>query len=124
MLTLFENITEDLTAHEKTVLVPMFVSTLSNSHDENRMRGKNVCAWFKASGEHVSEARLRKLVNFCRTTNAFRDKVLIGASDGYYLTNDVHAISDQIESLEGRIDSMKNVVDSLKAQRHSLKRTA
>lgn len=124
MLTLFENITEDLTDREKNILVPMLVDTLKQANDENRFRCKHLVGWFKSAGEHMSEARIRKMVNYCRTTNAFKNKVLIGAHDGYYLTDSIAEIDKQIESLQGRIDSQKNVVDSLKAQRHSLKKSA
>lgn len=124
MLTLFENITETITDFERDTLIPMLIDTLSTSHEENRMRGKHLSGWLKASGQSVSEARIRKMVNYIRVTNAFKDKVLIGCSTGYFLTKDVHTVDKQIESLEGRIDSMKAVIDSLKAQRLSLKRAS
>lgn len=121
-ITLFENITDALTDLEKDKLVPMLKDTLSNTHTENRFRGKTISSYYKACGYPVSEARIRKMVNYLRVTNSFGNRVLIGASNGYYLTSDVRCIDDQIESLEGRIDAMQCVVDALKSQRLSLKR--
>lgn len=121
-LTLFTNITEELTTLEKEMLVPLLLDTLSVTHTGNRFKGKNICGWFKASGYDVSEARLRKMINYIRVTNKAWPKVLIGAGNGYFLTSVLSVVDEQIESLEGRIDSMKAVVDSMKAQRENLKR--
>lgn len=121
-LTLFTNITEQLTQLEKEKLVPMLLDTLSATHDSNRFTGKWISGWFKASGYDVSEIRIRKMVNYIRVTNAAKPKILIGAGNGYFLTDDVKVVQEQIESLEGRIDSMKAAVDSIKAQLLNLKR--
>lgn len=123
-LTLFENITQELTDFEKNTLVPMLISTLEFTHDGNRQTSKHICGWFKASGQAVSEPRLRKMVNYIRVTNMLKPYVVIGASNGYYITNDIEVVKDQIESIEGRISSMAAVVDTMKAQLLNLKRTA
>jgi hypothetical protein len=47
--------------------------------------------------------------------------VIIGAGNGYYVTQDPSVVQEQIDSLQGRIDSMAAVVDSLKAQLISMK---
>jgi hypothetical protein len=121
-LTLFQNITTELTDLEKETLVPMLIDTLSTTHDEKRITGKNICGWFKASGYAVTEVRLRKCINYIRVLNLLNGKVLIGAGNGYYLTSDPHVVEDQIESIQGRINSMSAVVDSMKAELISLKR--
>jgi hypothetical protein len=123
MLTLFTNITEQLTEFEKNTLVPMLLETLKHTHIGNRYKGKDICTWFDACRCEVSEARLRKMVNYVRVTNAAKPQVLIGTSTGYFLTDSVSIVNDQIESLEGRIDSMRAVVDSLKAQKQNLQRS-
>jgi hypothetical protein len=120
MLTLFTNITEQLTEFEKNTLVPMLMETLQQSHINNRIKGKAICCWFVVQGYEVSEARVRKMVNYIRVTNAVKPNVLIGTSKGYFLTCDVKLVDEQIESLEGRIDSMSAVIDSLKAQKLNL----
>lgn len=123
-LTLFENITQELTGFEKDTLVPMLISTLQFTHDSNRHTGKHICGWFKASGRAVSEPRLRKMINYIRVTNLMKPYVVIGASNGYYITNNIEVVKDQIESIQGRIDSQAAVIDSMKAQLLNLKRTA
>lgn len=130
MLTLFTNITEQLTDLEKKTLVPMLIDTLCNSHETNRFKGAWLCKWFKASdGYQVSEARLRKMINYIRVMNVKKglhddlgNKVVIGAGDGYFVTDNESIILNQIESLQGRMDSMAAVVDSLNAQLENLKR--
>jgi hypothetical protein len=121
MLTLFTNITEELTELERNVLTPLLLETLLATHSENRFTGKLLCKYLKQCGYDVSESRLRKMVNYIRVTNKACPKVLIGAGNGYFLTNDITIVDDQIKSLEGRVDSMKAVIDSIKSQRANLK---
>lgn len=119
-LTLFTNITEELTDLEKNTLVPMLLDTLQNSSEQKPLKSKWLCSWFDACCYQVSDVRIRKMVNYIRVTNAAKPKVLIGTSKGYFLTNDIHTVDDQIESMEGRIDSMKAAVDAMKAQKLNL----
>lgn len=122
MLTLFTNITTDLTDLEKDKMVPMLLDTLSFTHEKNRITGKNLSRWFNASGHNVSEVRIRKMVNYIRVMNLARPKVLIDAGNGYFLTSDIIIVDDQIESIDGRINSMLAVKDSLLAQRENIKK--
>lgn len=119
-LTLFKNITEELTQTEKEKFVPMLIDTLEGSHTGNRMPGKAICGWFKSQGYNVSEIRLRKMINYIRVLNLINGHVIIGAGNGYFITSDPHVIQEQIESLQGRIDSMKAVIDSLTAEKINL----
>ena len=61
------------------------------------------------------------MVNYIRVMNLTKPGVLIGASDGYFIANDLQTVDEQIKSFEGRIDSMKAAVDAIKAQRLNLK---
>ena len=122
MLTLFTNITAQLTDLEKNTLTPMLCDTPRYTHEDSRITGKNISHWFKASGHDIGEARIRKLINYIRVTNAMKPKVLIGASNGYFITSSICTIQDQIHSLEGRIDSMKAVIESLIAQKQNLQK--
>ena len=120
MLKLFKNITDELTDLEKNEMVPILVDTLSRSSHTNIIKGKHLCGLLQASRYTVSEARVRKMVNYIRVLNLMSPNVLIGTSQGYFITNDPHVIDDQIESLQGRIDSTEAVIDSIKAQRLNL----
>jgi hypothetical protein len=120
-LTLFQNITTELTDFEKETLASMLMDTLAYTHEGNRITGKNISGWFKASGFQVTEVRIRKMINYIRVLNLMPGKVIIGAGNGYYVTADPVVVEQQIESLQGRIDSMAAVVDSLKAQLISMK---
>ncbi len=120
MLKLFKNITEELTDLEKNEMVPILVDTLKKSSHTNIFKGKHLCGLLQASKYPVSEARVRKMVNYIRVLNLMAPSVLIGTSQGYFITNDSHVIEDQIESLQGRIDSTQAVIDSIKAQKLNL----
>lgn len=120
MLTLFTNITEQLTDLEKNTLVPMLLDWLKITNAGVRMKSKWLCQCFHANNYDVSEVRIRKMVNYIRVINAAKPKVLIGAGNGYFLTNDIKIVNEQIQSLEGRIDSMQAAIDSIKSQRLNL----
>lgn len=119
-LTLFKNITDELTEAEKTKFVPMLIDTLLGSHTGNRMTGKSICGWFRNQGYDVSDIRLRKMINYIRVLNLIKGYVVIGAGNGYFITNEPDIIQDQIDSLQGRVDSMMAVIDSLKAEKINL----
>lgn len=120
MLTLFKDITKEVTEFEKKVLVPMLVDTLQYTSEHKLHKGKELAGWFKACGHNVTEPRIRKMVNYIRVMNLMAPKVLIGTSNGYFITDQVSTVDDQIESLQGRIDSQMAVIDSMKAQKLNL----
>ncbi len=119
MLTLFTNITEQMTDLEKSTLVPRMLEALRMAHG-TPLKSKWICALLGGDGYAVTDVRVRKMVNYIRVTNAAKPFVLIGTSAGYFLTRDIKTVDDQIESLEGRIDSMKAAIDSIKSQRLNL----
>jgi hypothetical protein len=121
-INLFYNIAEHLTDLEKATLVPRLVELLSNTNTSKRITGRKICEWFCGNGFPVSQQRLCKMVAFIRTSNMVSPKVLIGAGNGYFITEDSNEIANQIESFEGRIDAMNSVVDALKAQKLSVER--
>lgn len=121
MLTLFTNVTQELSDLERDKLVPMLLDTLSTTNEDNRMRGKVLAGWLKSCGYQTTEIRIRKMVSYVRVMNLARPKVLIGAQNGYYLTEDLKVIDDQIESLEGRVNQINASIESIKAQRDCLK---
>lgn len=121
MLTLFENITEELTALEKNTMVPMLVDTLKYSSIDNPVKGKHIVGWFSASGYKTTDVRLRKMVSYIRQCCILKDAVLCASSKGYYLSKDLSEIDNQIESIEGRRNQLNNVIEGLKAQRENIK---
>lgn len=120
-LTLFKNITEELTELEIKTLVPMLLDILSATNENNRFKNKQLCGWLKACGYDVTDVRIRKMVNYIRVMNIAKPKVLIGAQNGYFLTEHLTIVDDQIESMEGRVNSMVAAIDAMKAQRTNLK---
>ena len=121
MITLFENITEDLTDYERETLVPMLIDTLRFKTASNKVSTKTLCDWFRASGVKMHPTRIRKMVAYIRQTNAVRPSVLIGTSDGYYLSGEVGEIELQVESLRQRARKINQAADSIEAQLMSIK---
>lgn len=119
MITLFTNITEQITELEKKTLVPLVLETLER-YSPHTVTSGQLCHYLRSQGYDVSGPRIRKMVNYIRVTNAAAPSVLIGCSNGYFLTSDVAVVDQQIESLEGRVDAIKAAIDSIKAQRLNL----
>jgi len=123
MLTLFNNITEKMTDLEKHKLVPMLLTVLMETNENRRITAAKLSEWFRLAGyRSVSGDRIRKMVNYIRQLNLCSPAVLIGASNGYFITTMITVVDLQIESMQGRIDSQAAVIDAMKAQRENLKR--
>ena len=122
-LTLFDNITEKLTDYEKQQLVPMLIEVLKDTHESRRITARKLCDWFRVAGvQTMSDTRIRKMVNYIRQMNMCSPAVLIGSSNGYFISKLLTVVDLQIESMMGRIESQLSVVDAMKAQRENLKR--
>lgn len=122
-ITLFENITEELTDYEKNQLVPMLIDTLKYKTSTNRIKTKWIVDWYKASGvKSMTPVRVRKMIAYIRQLNLTAPCSVIGASDGYYLTNDPHEIDQQVESLRQRARKIEAAAESLAAQRDNILR--
>lgn len=123
MIKMFEGVTAKISRHERCHLVPMLKSTLSATNKKNRFTGKHLVGWFKASGEHTSEPRIRKMILFLRASNAFKGKMIIGSGKGYFISKNATVVDDQIKSLEDRITAQKFTLKNLRSQRNALRRT-
>lgn len=122
MITLFENITEDITPLEKNTLVPMLKELLERTNAQNAFIGKRIINFFTGHGYPITSARLSKMIAYLRVKNLMAPNTIIGGRYGYFITADQSIIEDQIESLQGRCDAIAAVIDSLKAQLLSVKK--
>lgn len=122
-ITLFENITEELTDYEKDTLVPMLVDTLRFKTSKNRVKTKTIVDWFKASGvKSMTPVRVRKMIAYIRHLHLTAPCSVIGAGDGYYLSSDPTEILKQVESLRQRGRKIFSAADSLAADAENINR--
>jgi len=121
-LTLFNNITEDLTKHEKEKIVPAMLHIFEFTNENARVTNTQIRKYLVNFGFNTSDVRVRKMVNYIRQLNLCSPAVLIGASNGYFITKIITVVDAQIESMQGRVDSQAAVIDAMKAQRENLKR--
>jgi len=107
----FEDITHELTDDEKALL-PRFVKGFRNKlGPDNAVTNKQVIAGFKASGTKISDARVRKIINYIRTHDLVPG--LVATSKGYYVTRDPMTIKKYIHSLDCRIREIQRVRDAM-----------
>lgn len=113
MITLFEDITYELTEYELNTLVPIVVKGLSNKKGkENAITNKSICEKLKSAGYKVSEPRLRKVIHHIRV-----EQLIVGLccnSKGYYVTDSLEELGRYVESLAQRIRSQQAIHNSMK----------
>lgn len=115
MITNFEEITHELTPTEME-LIPIFVSGLQTKIGKgNVVKNAEIISRLKKGlGITVSEARVRKIINYIRTSNLV--PLLVATSSGYYVATDKEDVDRYIESLEQREREIRRVRESLKQQ--------
>lgn len=113
MITLFEDITYELTDYEKNTLVSVVVKGLSSKKGkENAITNKVICEKLKSAGYKITEPRLRKIIHHIRV-----EQLIVGLccnSKGYYVTDSLEELSRYVESLAQRIRSQQAIYNSMK----------
>ncbi len=113
MITLFEEITYELTDYEQEKLLPIIVKGLKNKHGKkNAITNKKMCEALTAAGYKISEPRLRKIIHHIRV-----EQLLVGLcsfSKGYYITDSLEELSEYVLSLGQRIRSQQEIYKSMK----------
>lgn len=114
MITLFEDITYELTDYETETLLPLVVKGLKNKKGkENSITNKVICQKLKEAGYKISEPRLRKIIHHIRV-----EQLIVGLccnSKGYYVTDSLEELGRYVESLAQRIRSQQAIHDSMKS---------
>lgn len=109
MITNFEELTEELTDHEKGVLLPIMVRGLKTKIGiENIISQQEACQKIEAStGHKISGVRWRKLINVIRRAGLVKN--LVSTSKGYYIATEKMEAWKNIQSLQDRIDAIEAV---------------
>ena len=113
MITLFEDITYELTEYELNTLLPIVIKGLKSKYGkENAITNKKICEALKSKGYKVSEPRLRKVIHHIRV-----EQLIVGLccnSKGYYVTDSIEELGRYVESLAQRIRSQQSIYKSMK----------
>ena len=113
MITLFEEITYELTDYEIDTLVPVVVKGLKNKiGKENAITNRVICDKLKSANYKISEPRLRKIIHHIRI-----EQLIVGLccnSKGYYVTDSLEELGRYVESLAQRIRSQQAIYKSMK----------
>jgi hypothetical protein len=113
MITLFEDITYELTEYEKVTLLPVVTKGLSSKHGkDNAITNKKMCEALTKAEYKVNEPRLRKIIHHIRV-----EQLIVGLccnSKGYYVTDSLIELNKYVESLAQRIRSQQQIHKSMK----------
>ncbi len=117
MINGFEEITEPLTEKEETLFLPPILKGLRTKIGrENAVTNKAIVLGLKLNlGIKVSEARVRKIINYIRCNDLV--PCLVATSEGYYIAKSEQELLDYEESLEGRESAIREVRLSIHRQR-------
>ena len=114
MIKGFENITYRLTAEEYTIAEKIAERLVQNVGKAMAVNNTRISEYIKSLGHKVSGARIRKILNFIRTSG--RVNMLIASKGGYYVTTSVVEMTDYIESLTDRIRAQEFLRASMQKQ--------
>jgi predicted RNase H-related nuclease YkuK (DUF458 family) len=117
MITNFEEITQELN-EEELKLLSLIVRGFKNYSKENPIKAPDIVSRLNKflinnkieTSIKITEARLRKYVNYIRQNTLLP---LIATSKGYFVSYDVEEIRAQIKSLEERAKSIKDAANGL-----------
>lgn len=110
MITGFEEITEELTQEEYT-LVDVLIAGFSKRTSQNPIKAPEIIRKMQEGGYKITGPRLRKLCNYIRRNGLLP---LIATSSGYYCSTDPVDIQKQITSLQERAEGILAASNGLK----------
>ena len=111
MINGFVDETEELNDYEKDTLLPLLVRGLNPRIGSHRaITNKGMREGLKKLDHTVSDARIRKLINYIRIHRLVVN--LVSSSKGYYRTTDPDELKDYVESLMQRASSIEEVAKS------------
>ena len=111
MINGFIDETEELSDYEKDTLLPLMVRGLKpRLGSDKAITNKEMREGLSKLDHKVSDARIRKLINYIRIHRLVVN--LVSSSKGYYRTNDPAEIRHYVESLMQRASSIEEVAKS------------
>ena len=115
MITGFERETAELNDYELNILLPIFVRCLSAKVGRLKaVKNKYMVERLKERGYQISDARVRKIVNYIRTNGLV--PCLIAT---YYIAENEAEVIDYEDSLLGRENEIRRVRQAIQQQRKS-----
>lgn len=117
MIQGFSEQTEPLTEQEEQVYLPPIVRGLMTKHGKGcSVTNKAIVDGLKRNlGIHITEARVRKIINHIRTHDIV--PCLIATSNGYYIASSEQELKEYEDSLLGREAAIRQVRQSIQRQR-------
>lgn len=117
MITNFERITNELTDEEYDIL-PFLINGFVTKDKDHAIMSHTIVKLMnefiehrKITGIKMTDARLRKMVNYIRSNGLLP---LIATSIGYYVSYDKEEIDKQILSMEERARSIIKAAEGMK----------
>lgn len=114
MIKTFEEFTEDLTPDERKLAWKMADGFFNHVGKAQAITNREIIAAMDKQGVKLSDAKVRKIVNFIRVSGLV--PCLVASSAGYYVAANADEMRDSITSLSQRVSAIAQVRDSLQKQ--------
>lgn len=110
---------ETISTYEAESLLPRVINMIIQCHgSKNKITASQIVTeLLEVHGITANEARIRKVINFLRTTD--RIKCLVATSTGYYIAEAKEDVEEYIQSLKSREEAIKETRESIERQYHS-----
>ena len=110
MIIGFEEETAPFNEDEKALVRVVIKGLANHVGEEEAIKGRAICLAVSQKYTKLTEARLRKIINFIRAKKILP---VIATSRGYYISHDKDVIKREIESLRGRQAGIQAAIDGL-----------
>lgn len=115
MIKGFETYTEPLSRQDKEELAPAMARLFAwRKGKACAIRNSELRAEMRSRGYHVSEAKVRALINYIRTAGLVER--LVASSLGYYIAESAVELADYCDSLREREAAIRAVRQALEGQ--------
>ena len=124
MLTLYEEITEDLTPYEIETVLPLVSEAIKKyKGKEAAITATTICKRMNRSGliegYIMNTVKVRKIMGAIRLLGLVHN--ICSGARGYYVGTNAEEIAECIESLEQRVRQQTRVIEALKSQSRIIK---
>jgi len=111
MIINWELYTHELTDQEKKIVPRVIQGIVKRVGKQNAIKNAKMCQQLRIEGHLISGPRLRKILNFIRSTGIIRN--IVATSDGYFIATTQKDLDDYRESINARVNAISRNLNGI-----------
>jgi hypothetical protein len=111
MIVNWEKYTHELTEQEKKIVPRIIQGIVKRVGKEKAIKNSKMCTQLRLEGHTISGPRLRKILNFIRSTGIIRN--IVATSEGYYIATTQKDLDDYRESINARVNAISRNLNGI-----------